>query len=94
MKSPMERTQVYLPASLKKRINRHAQLSHSNVSDIIRRGAEMVLTEETASLEEKKKRFKKALQGIAGMWADRDPKEFEAIRERNNFRFPEWQKRP
>lgn len=88
MDTHMERTQIYLPASLKKRIKRHAQLSHSNVSEILRLGAEMVLSQQME--EERKKKVRKALKNIAGMWKDRDDIDFETIRRKGTRIFPGW----
>lgn len=84
----MERTQVYLPHGLKKQLQVIAREDGENVSQILRRAAEDYTKNR---LEDKKKRkavFLEALHGMAGMWADRDPKEFEEIRRSWDRTFP------
>lgn len=86
----MERTQIYLPRGLKRGLSRLAAKKHSNVSALLREAGESLLEREKQALERDDQAFKKALDNIAGIWADRDPNEFEATRKSFDRKFPGW----
>ena len=90
MDTHMERTQVYIPKRLKQRLRQHALHSHRNVSDLLREGADRLLKEEEHKAKKDKDGFKKMLDSISGIWADRDPKEFEETRRSADRIFPGW----
>lgn len=86
----MERTQVYLPKELKKRLRRFATQQGSNVSEVLRQGAEQLLREQKSDERKRKAEFRAVLKRACGMWKDRDPKEFEEIRRSADRRLDEW----
>lgn len=86
----MERTQIYLSRQLKQGLSRLAVKKQSNVSELLRKAAQRLLEEEERTDKNNDKAFKKALKGIAGIWAERDPKEFLETRRSLDRKFPEW----
>lgn len=90
MDTHMERTQIYIPRHLKRRLRQHALRLNRNVSDLLREGAERLLEEEEKKAKKDRKRFLKALHAAAGIWKDRTDIDFDTIRGRSNRTFPGW----
>lgn len=86
----MERTQIYLPKTLKKRLRQEAALASTNVSEVLRAAAEAYLQTNEQRHRAKKTQFKQALKRAAGIWKDRDVDEFAAIRRSADQRLEEW----
>lgn len=90
MEKHMERTQVYLPRALKKKLRQQARLANTNVSELLRQAATVYIDARERRQRKSKAEFLKALDRVAGMWADRDPKEFEEIRRNQDRTFEKW----
>lgn len=86
----MERTQVYLPAAMKAKINFLATMDDTNASAVIRAAVEDYAKRRLKDKKKRQEAFRKALDRCFGMWKDRDPKEFEAIRRSADRRLDEW----
>ncbi len=84
----MERTQIYLPQELKKQLQIIAREDGENVSEILRRAAEDYAKQRLNDKKKHKDIFLKALHGMAGVWADRNPEEFSEIRSSWDRKFP------
>ena len=90
MDTHMERTQVYLSKDLKKRLHRYAERNDSSMSELLRQAALDYLDKRETKQKKDEAAFLKALNAAAGIWKDRDPKEFEETRRSWDRRLDEW----
>jgi len=90
MDTQMERTQVYLPKALKKELNQIAEYEGSNLSALLRDAGQKLVKEKLKKHRNRDKEFTRLLNDIAGIWAGRDPKEFEENRRSMDRKFPGW----
>lgn len=90
MDTHMERTQLYLPKQLKRELHNIAVGQDSSLSELMRQAGQKLVEEHKKHKRNKDKEFKRVLDRAFGIWKDRDPKEFEAIRRSADRKFPGW----
>lgn len=68
----MERTQIYLTPALKKQLHTIADEDNETVSAVLRYASEEYIKKRKEDRRRRKANFLKALDDIAGIWADRN----------------------
>ena len=89
----MKRRQIYLTEKQEKELVKLSKITKENVSALICRAIDLWATQEMQRYRQRKtsdKAFLKALDNAFGIWADRDPKEFEETRRSADRRLDEW----
>jgi metal-responsive CopG/Arc/MetJ family transcriptional regulator len=86
----MKRTQIYLTEKEHEELDKMAEQTGKTKSWLIREAVEEYVITKKPAFD--KKEFMKAVEGVYGMWKDRDPEEFRQIRKEFNRIDTLWNK--
>lgn len=90
MDTPMERKQVYLGPRQITSLDLLGDMTGDNMSEIIRQAIDDYAERQLNDRKKRKEHVRSVLKRVAGIWKDRDPKEFEEIRRSADRRLDEW----
>jgi len=79
----MQKIQVFLRDDQKQALKRLSARTGARQSDLVRRSVDLLLESEKESSEN----WREATRSAVGIWKDRDPAEFDALRDALRARF-------